>query len=121
MYGNFNIAFVVFDLIIRGAFDEISFWIDKIKDICDSETIIHICGNKKDLSEEREIEFEERNTFTRNNNADYSETSTMTRFGIEEMFTSAISKYLETNNFSTIQNSNKQINDQINYLHSGCC
>jgi GTPase SAR1 family protein len=58
---------IVFDLTKRGTFNEVSYWIDWLKSHHDKLLIIYIYGNKYDLEDQREIEFQESKRYANEN------------------------------------------------------
>jgi small GTP-binding protein len=91
-FRNAQVGIIVFDITDRKTFQEIPYWMKQIKDKCDKIPIVHICGNKSDLEEERKVEYKEGKEFAFQNNAEYSETSAKTGDGIISMFNFSVSR-----------------------------
>ena len=80
--------FLVFDLSQKSSFDNLKLWIDLLKYIKEiNANNIILLGNKKDLSEIREVEEDDINIFIKNNgNLKYLEISSKNNEDIDEAF-----------------------------------
>ena len=77
---------IVFSVISRNSFEQISYWINVIEDNSDiKKKAIILIGNKIDVGN-REVSYEEAFNFAKERNIDYFETSAKTGFGIKEIF-----------------------------------
>jgi len=78
---------MVFDVTNRVSFNNIKQWIVEVEEFSQSNNIPRILvGNKADLSDRREIEYETALTFARENNISYIETSVLRQENIKEAF-----------------------------------
>ena len=77
---------IVFSVISRNSFEQISYWINVIEDNSDiKKKAIILIGNKIDVGN-REVSYEEAFNFAKERNIDYFETQAKTGFGIKEIF-----------------------------------
>jgi small GTP-binding protein len=118
---NSQIIIIAFDITNKHSFEGISFWIKEAKQNCNPKTILHICGNKNDLEDQRTISIEEAKELASKNSAGYSETNATTGFGIEKMFEVVLNEY--SNIQSTSENNNSHPHDlrQNSSSKSDCC
>lgn len=78
---------IVFDVTNKNSFNNIKQWIVEVEEFSCSSTIPRILvGNKADLTDRREVEFEAAEDFARKNNISYIETSVMMQSNIKEAF-----------------------------------
>ncbi|MHA2182645.1 MAG: Rab family GTPase [Promethearchaeota archaeon] len=80
-------AFIVYDVINRESFDNIEFWISKLKELSGEIPFI-IIGNKIDKKDERLISFEEAKEKSKSYNVQYMETSAKSNENIDKAFES---------------------------------
>ena len=92
-YSGAQAAFIVFDLTNRESFDKIINWYQELKDFTTDEEIpIVLVGNKSDLSEERQVFYQEgvklanKLSDKEKTNLCYIETSALTGENIEDAF-----------------------------------
>ena len=62
-------------------------WIDDVKSERGEDVIIVLCGNKSDLSEKREVSFEEGESKARDLDCIFMETSAKTGHNVKNLFT----------------------------------
>jgi len=78
---------IVFDVTNRNSFNNIKQWIVEVEEFSCSSNIPRILvGNKADLSDRREVEFDMASEFARQNSISYIETSVMRQSNIKEAF-----------------------------------
>ncbi|MFX1523521.1 MAG: Rab family GTPase [Promethearchaeota archaeon] len=80
-------AFVVYDVINRESFDNIDFWISKLKELS-GEIPFMIIGNKIDRKDERTVAFEEAKEKSDFYGVEYIETSALSNENIDKAFES---------------------------------
>lgn len=87
-------ALLFFDLTDRTTFQHLSFWLEKINDHAEKDTIIMAIGNKYDLvkdnPDDRQITTQEAEDFTRKCSLLYNETSAKTGYNVKEAFENLI-------------------------------
>jgi len=83
-------ALLFFDLTDRGTFEHVLFWLNKIADHAEEDTIVMLIGNKSDLVEEnpasRQVTTQEAQDFARKYGLLYNETSAKTGSNVKEAF-----------------------------------
>ncbi len=78
-------AFIVYDVINRESFDNIDFWISKLKELSGEIPFI-IIGNKIDKIDERVVSFEEAKEKSESYKVEYVETSAKSNKNIDKAF-----------------------------------
>ena len=97
----------------KASFISLNSWITELKQKSHPELKIFLIGNKNDLTDYRQVTFEEALSFMHKNNLDYfEETSAKEGFNVEEIFKKAVNmlysgymKYLQTNPCSNYDSS----------------
>ena len=79
-------AVLVFDLTNSSSFEHLHHWIEDIRYNVKKEIPLLLVGNKSDLSDERQVSLEEINSFKRNFNLYYMETSARTGECVNDCF-----------------------------------
>jgi small GTP-binding protein len=77
-------AILVFDVTSRDSFDNIPAWIDLMRNTADCAFVI--VGNKVDLAEQRQVQFDDGDELAKRYSVAYYETSARTGHGIEDLF-----------------------------------
>ena len=77
-------ALLVFDLTNRDTFENIGRWLQDIKDVARSDVVTLLLGNKSDLSDKRQVTYEEADNFAKAHGMQYFETSAKNGDGISE-------------------------------------
>jgi len=85
-YKNTVCAFIVYDITKRETFENVQVWLDDIKNQCPQTVLLVLVGNKLDLENERQISYEEGESFAQKNNMYFFETSAKTGVNIENLF-----------------------------------
>jgi GTPase SAR1 family protein len=89
----------------KASFDSLNSWITELKQNSHPELKIFLIGNKNDLTDDRQVSYEDALNFMHKNNLDYfEETSAKEGYNVEEIFKKAVNllysgylRYLETN------------------------
>lgn len=79
-------ALLVYDTTSRDSFNALSNWLNDARTLANSNIVILLVGNKKDLEEARQIEFLEASNFAQENELIFLETSAKTGENVEEAF-----------------------------------
>ena len=79
-------ALLIFDLTNSASFEHLPTWIEEVRANAKTEIPFLLVGNKSDLLDQRAITLEEINSFTRNFNLYYMETSAKTGEGVGDCF-----------------------------------
>ena len=121
-------AILVFDITNKSTFERISYWLDELnqkKNI--NEMALVLVGNKIDLKDNRQVSSEEAQSFAKQNNIKYFETSAQENIGIDEVMNyivgecvSIIKKRNEDAFRESIQESN-MILSNFNSKKKKCC
>lgn len=77
---------IVFDITDGKSFDEIPSWIETAHSLCDPNAQYILIGNKSDLEQKREISLYQAETFAKQHNTIYMETSALIGSNIHEAF-----------------------------------
>lgn len=93
-YRSAKVAIVVFDVGIRNSFVAVEYWISELRDNCDDNIRLIICGNKIDRSE-REIDREFAESEAARLGALYTETSAETGVGVNRVFEMAVQEVMK--------------------------
>ncbi|MFX0167687.1 MAG: Rab family GTPase [Candidatus Hodarchaeota archaeon] len=113
-YKGAKAAFIVFDLTNKDSFYNVRNWFNELIEFRENEISVVIVGNKRDLENEREVEYDEGVTYAEmlsekyNRKISYIETSALTGENIEEAFGIVayhyimLSKELEENNLKNM-------------------
>ncbi len=100
-------ALVVFDITRRDTFLNVENWFKEIDRNADNDCKILLIGNKSDLSEHRQVSYEEANNLAKEYNISYIETSAKNYENVEFIFNKLALQIL------------KNINEKNNNLPSG--
>ncbi|CAF1630811.1 unnamed protein product [Rotaria sp. Silwood1] len=79
-------ALLVYDITNRESYNTIANWLSDARQLASSNIVIILCGNKKDLEDQRQVTFIEANQFAQDNDLIFVETSAMTGENIYESF-----------------------------------
>ena len=86
---------VCFDLTSESTLENVTNWINSIKNTARKNASMLIIGNKSDLNEDREVTTEQGKQFAAKNGIDYLETSSKMHIGVDETFETLVKKILE--------------------------
>lgn len=81
-----SVAIVVYDITNATSFQQTSKWIDDVRTERGSDVIIVLVGNKTDLSDKRQVSFEEGERRAKELNVMFVETSAKAGYNIKQMF-----------------------------------
>lgn len=79
-------ALLIFDLTNSASFEHLPGWIEEVRANVKTEIPLLLVGNKSDLVDQRAVSLDEINTFTRDFNLYYMETSAKTGEGVGDCF-----------------------------------
>ena len=108
-YKNSVCAFIVYDITKRETFENVQVWLDDIKNQCPQTVLLVLVGNKLDLESERQISYEEGESFAQKNNMFFFETSAKTGINIENLF------------MKSVETINERIQEDFYDLKTGNC
>jgi small GTP-binding protein len=115
-YRNAVAGIVVYDITSRSSFENISRWIDSLLGVAGTSVRVFVVGNKKDLTEERIVSYDEGLAWTnsRDRNYHFAETSAKTGEGVTTLFQTIAESLIgfERKKLSDLQPANHR---------DGCC
>lgn len=79
-------AVVVFDVTNRDTFEGAKSWVKELQRRGDQNVVIALAGNKADVRDRRQVEFEEASTYARENGILYMDTSAKSGLNVKELF-----------------------------------
>ena len=86
-------AILTFDITNRKSYERIFYWLDELKQKKNIDDMgLVLVGNKSDLSDIREVSFEEAEKFAKDINIKYFETSAEKNIGISDMMNYIVNK-----------------------------
>ena len=130
-YKGANGVLLIYDITKRDTFEKLEFWLEDLKENSDNlnNLFIYLIGNKNDLEERRELDFEEANNFAKEKNIPYIEVSAKTGNNIkklfDEMIKGTLSKIItnekKENNLSNSINLSFLENEETSSKNKMCC
>ena len=87
-------ALLVYDITRRDTFIHLLKWLSEVKENASKEITIILIGNKNDLEDQRQVKYEEGESFAKENNLLFLETSAKTAKNIAEAFNLSALKIL---------------------------
>eukprot|EP01080_Neovahlkampfia_damariscottae_P001687 gene1687-456_t len=88
-------ALMVYDITRRDTYNHLANWLTDCRNLTNPHTVIVMIGNKLDLSDQREVSFEEASKFAEENGLIYVEASAKTGKNVEDSFFATSSKIFE--------------------------
>ena len=89
-YKGANVVFLCFDLTREDTFNNLRKWLTDVRSHADEDILVYLIGSKQDLVEQREVDKEMARAFCDENGIEkYFETSSVTGFNVEEVFSMA--------------------------------
>jgi Ras-related protein Rab-1A len=116
----------VFDLTDRESFEHIEKWLDEINKYAKENVMRFLIGNKSDLVDKRQVQYEEARALSNRLNIYYVETSAKNNINVSDFFQIATKNYLNKYDFKKekelagVSLDSKKINNTKN-KQSGCC
>jgi Ras-related protein Rab-2A len=126
-------ALLVYDITRRETFSHLIKWLSEVKENASKDITIILIGNKNDLEKGRQVSFEEGESFAKENNLLFLETSAKTSKNIMEAFNLSALQILNNiqksgdddiiNNKIKIKKDNNNMNGKKgkNNKKKGCC
>ena len=114
-------ALLVYDITRRDSYEHLNKWLKEIKNNASKDITIILIGNKKDLENQRQVTYEEGESFARENNLLFLETSAKSADNINEAFNLSgvriLDKILKSGEEQIINKNNIKItNGDIGYI-----
>lgn len=89
-YKGAHVVFLCFDLTREDTFNNLKTWLNDVRAHASAEVVVYLIGSKVDLVEQREVDKETARAFCDENGIEkYFETSSVTGFNVEEVFSMA--------------------------------
>ncbi|CAF1454986.1 unnamed protein product [Adineta steineri] len=79
-------ALLVYDISNRDSYTAITNWLTDVRTLASPNIVIILCGNKKDLEEQRQVTFLEGSRFAQEHDLMFLETSALTNENVTESF-----------------------------------
>ncbi len=122
-------AILTFDITNRKSFERIIYWLDELKQKKNIDDMgLVLVGNKSDLSDSREVSFEEAEKFAKGKNIKYFETSAEKNIGISDMMNYIVNKCIsiiksrnEEGFRETVQESSLDLSNFSAKKKNNCC
>jgi small GTP-binding protein len=115
---------VVYDITNEKSFEDISNWIEQIKELASSDNNYIIMGNKCDLEDDREVDKEKGEDLSKKYNCQFFEASAQNGKNIENSLLCLAKNILKDDNFISSSRRGSQIDKQsfsINNKRRKCC
>ena len=117
---------IVFDLTDRQSFEHVEKWLEEINKYAKENVMRFLIGNKSDLTDKRQVKYEEVRGLANKLNIYYVETSAKNNINISDFFQIATKDYLNKYDFKKekelggVSLDSKKLNTQ-NPKQNGCC
>ena len=85
-YRDADAVVFIYDTTNKNSFNELSYWVNEVKQNGKSETLLAIAGNKSDLVEKEEIKTDDAKSYADKENASFFLISAKENLNISEMF-----------------------------------
>ena len=91
-----QIVLLCYSIIDHKSFENLSFWLNLVKDIIGNDFVLGVAGNKSDLYEKEEVQDSEGENFAKEHNAIFKLVSAKeNKKGIDLLFNELIKKYID--------------------------
>ena len=114
-------AIIVFDITDRKSFDKMQDWVNELNASLTEPIPIVIAGNKVDLEENRVIQLDEAVEYSDQSDINYFETSALSDFGIDNLFSSLVSQIISKEGDSPDETVNNVNLASPSSPKSSCC
>lgn len=136
------ISMVVYDITERQSFENVSKWVEDVSNYAPRDVELILVGNKNDLSEQRQVSYDEGNDLANKYEMAFYETSAKNGNNVEEAFLSAIENvkekienekvnlelcgikklnFIQNNNNRESENRHTLLDSQIQVKKKKCC
>ena len=105
----------------RKSFDNIEYWAKSLEENCNLGVSSVLVGNKKDLTETREVSYDEGKAMADKNGMLFFETSAKTGEGIENIFLAITKQIIARNPNIVVSTSRQKLTDNTQEKPPSCC
>ncbi len=113
-YLNASIGILVYDISRKASFESIrDYWYEQLKTFGEEKMIFDVVGNKTDLFQREEVPENEARNFAKSINAGFHLVSCKDCVGIKDLFEDCGRKYLEDNDLTKEDSTNKKNKNKI--------
>ena len=113
-YLNASIGILVYDITRKASFESIrDYWYEQLKTFGEEKMVFDIVGNKTDLFQKEEVPENEARDFAKSINAGFHLVSCKDSVGIKDLFEDCGKKYLEDNDLTKEDSTNKKNKNKI--------
>ena len=115
---------IVYDITNEKSFEDVTNWVQQIKELASSDNNNIILGNKCDLEDDREVDKEKGEELSKKYNCQFFEVSAQTGKNIENSFLCLAKSILKDNNFISSSRKGSQIDRKsysMNNKKRKCC
>jgi len=122
-----KIVILVYSIVDKNSFDNLSYWLNSVKETIGSDFILGVVGNKCDLFLEQKVDEELGAEFAKNNGGIFEQISAKeNRTGLDNYITKLVSEYLKLNPQEITNKSNNSIHlfkedENTEEVKAGCC
>ena len=116
-----NSILLVYDISEHSTFENIGMWMESITEEKGDKLPIVLVGNKADLTDERQVTYEEGKKLAEDKGFHFFETSCKDGANVSECFIDLAELVYEKSGKKLIQNSNKKLESGSSNKKKGCC
>ena len=116
-----NGILLVYDISEHSTFENIGMWMESITEEKGDKLPIVLVGNKADLTDERQVTYEEGKKLAEDKGFHFFETSCKDGANVSECFIDLAELVYEKSGKKLIQNSNKKLESGSSNKKKGCC
>ena len=122
-----KIVILVYSIVDKKSFDNLSYWLNSVKETIGSDFILGVVGNKCDLFLEQKVDEELGAEFAKKNGGIFEQISAKeNRTGLDNYITKLVSEYLKLNPQEITNKSNNSIHlfkedESTEEVKAGCC
>ena len=122
-----KIVILVYSIVDKKSFDNLSYWLNSVKETIGSDFILGVVGNKCDLFLEQKVDEELGAEFAKKNGGIFEQISAKeNRTGLDNYITKLVSEYLKLNPQEITNKSNNSIHlfkedENTEEVKAGCC
>ena len=85
-YRNSSVAFIIYDITEKESFHHIEFWLNELKKEAPESILLVLIGNKNDMNNKRQINYEQGKDFAEKHKMLFFEVSAKNKINIDKIF-----------------------------------